>query len=172
MNSKFLRFLLIINGILLPAFLIYVFGIIYLERKENKMEDDAIGWKIKQQEEAQNKLQEARFRNSGPFNIPTTPFYYLTVEMETQEDQFYEEEIPIDFKIRSNGVRGKTVNLIFLDEQQNQLKSLLPQNGLIVYMSIANEDEELSGIEKVNHIAYVIATSDTNGDGEINGKDG
>ena len=91
--------------------------------------------------------------------------------METEEDQFYVEEIPIDFKNRTNGVRGKTVNILFLDANQNQLSPLLDENGLIAYMSVANKDEALSGIGNINHIAYVLAASDTNGDGKISNSD-
>ena len=171
MNSKLVRILLIINGILIPAFLIYIFGIIYLERELNKKQNEGSELNLKRYEEAKNKPSETFISHSGPFSIPTTPFSYLTVEMETEEDQFYVEEIPIDFKTRANGVRGKTVNILFLDANQNQLRPLLAENGLIVYMSVANKNEALSGIGKINHIAYVLAASDTNGDKKITNSD-
>src|SRR5690606_8253293 len=96
-------------------------------------------------------------------------FYYVTVEKKYQSQY---GEIDIDIEHSPNMVRQNTINVLFLNKQQSEIGKLLPENGSITSMSVLNRFTENSEeLKQIKHIAYYIATKDTNEDGIIDSAD-
>ena len=165
MNSKLIRTLIIINGILIPIFILYVFGSIVYEKFEK---NEPIELDNSFEFENQN-LSKFSIQNSEPIQIPNSEFYYITVEKKYQSQY---GEIDIDIENSPNMVRQNTINVLFLNKQQSEIGKLLPENGSITSMSVLNRFTENSEeLKQIKHIAYYIATKDTNEDGIIDSAD-
>jgi len=165
MNSKLIRTLIIINGILIPIFILYVFGSIVYEKLEK---NEPIELDNSFEFENQN-LSKFSIQNSEPIQIPNSEFYYITVEKKYQSQY---GEIDIDIENSPNMVRQNTINVLFLNNQQSEIGKLLPENGSITSMSVLNRFTENSEeLKQIKHIAYYIATKDTNEDGIIDSAD-
>ena len=165
MNNKFIRVLIIINGILIPIFILYIFGSIIYEKIKK---EEPIIWND-DSEFANQNIIDFSVQNSEPIEIPNSEFYYVTVEKKFQNEY---GEIYIDIENSPNMVRKNTINILFLNNQKSELGKLLSDNGSITSMSIANRfttnPEELN---QIKYIAYYIATKDTNDDGIIDSAD-
>lgn len=165
MNNKFIRTLIIINGILIPIFILYVFGCIVYEKFKK---DVPIELDNNFEFENQN-LSNFSIQNSEPIQIPNSEFYYVTVE---KKYQYEYGEIDIDIEHSPNMVRQNTINVLFLNKQQSEIGKLLPENGSITSMSVLNRfTENVEELKQIKHIAYYIATKDTNEDGIIDSAD-
>lgn len=69
-------------------------------------------------------------------------------------------------------VRQNTINILFLNKQQSEIGKLLSENGSITSMSVLNRfTENPEELKQIKHIAYFIATKDTNEDGIIDSAD-
>ncbi|WP_299780852.1 hypothetical protein [uncultured Formosa sp.] len=164
MNSKFIRILIIINGILIPIFILYIFGSIVYEKIEKDEPIDLCNLQMENQNSSKFSIQ-----NSEPIQIPNSEFYYVTVEKKYQRQY---GEIDIDIKNSPNMVRQNTINVLFLNKQQSEIGKLLPENGSITSMSVLNRfTENHEEIKQIKNIAYYIATKDTNEDGIIDSAD-
>ena len=165
MNNKFIRTLIIINGILIPIFILYVFGnIIYEHFKKN----EPIVLDNNFEFENQN-LSNFSIQNSEPIQIPNSEFYYVTVE---KKYQYEYGEIDIDIEHSPNMVRQNTINVLFLNKEQSEIGKLLSENGSITSMGVLNRfTENAQELKQIKYIAYYIATKDSNEDGIIDSAD-
>ncbi|WP_178985150.1 protein-tyrosine phosphatase family protein [Winogradskyella helgolandensis] len=162
MKNKFIRILIIINGILIPIFILYIFGLLVIEKyeqRQNQIIDDSFF--------ESEKPSEIPFeiKYSSPIKLPNSDFYYIAIEKEFEDDYGY---LDINIEDSENMVRMNTMNIIFLDENFQNSGKLLPENASIKSMFIPNRKTEDSKILKgITHISYFIANSDTNDDGII-----
>ncbi|WP_296315546.1 hypothetical protein [Winogradskyella sp. UBA3174] len=114
-------------------------------------------------------LSEFSILNSEPIKIPNSELYYVTVEKKYRSQ---DGEMDIEIAHTPNMVRQNTINFLFLDKQQSELGKLLPGNGSITSMSVLNRfTENPEELKQIKHIAYYIATKDTNEDGIIDSAD-
>jgi hypothetical protein len=157
MNSKLIRVLVIINGILIPIFILFVLGsVLYDEIKKDEPTyvDDSFF-----EEPTARKFS---VQNSEPIKLPNSNLSYVTVEKKYASEY---GEIDIEIENTPNMVRKNTVNVLFVNEDLSEFGKLLPENGSINSMFIENRfSEELNEIEKIEYIVYYIATTDSNND--------
>ena len=163
MKNKFIRTLVIINGILIPIFILYIFGILVVEKyeqRQNQIIDDSF---FEPKEMVERPFE---IKYSSPIKLPNSDFYYVAVEKEYEDDY---GTIDIDIENSPNMVRMNTINILFLDKNFQNSGKLLSENASIKSMFIPNRKTEDSKLKKeINNISYFIAKSDTNEDGIIN----
>jgi hypothetical protein len=165
MNNKFIRILIIINGILIPFFILYLLGIITYENFKKTEPIDLCDGLVLENE----NLSDFSILNSKPIKIPNSELYYVTVEKKYKSR---DGEMDIDIAHTPNMVRQNTINVLFLNKQQSELGKLLPENGSITSMSVLNRfTENPEELKQIKHISYYIATKDTNEDGIIDSAD-
>ena len=161
MKNKFIRTLVIINGILIPIFILYIFGILVVEKyeqRQNQIIDDSF---FEPKEMVERPFE---IKYSSPIKLPNSDFYYVAVEKEYEDDYG-----TIDIENSPNMVRMNTINILFLDKNFQNSGKLLSENASIKSMFIPNRKTEDSKLKKeINNISYFIAKSDTNEDGIIN----
>lgn len=77
MNTKFIRALIIINGILIPVFIVFVLGSVILEEYENRWANKT---DLEVYEDAyKNNKNNYEIRYSSPNKIPNSNNYYVAV---------------------------------------------------------------------------------------------
>lgn len=161
MKNKFVRFLLIINGILIPIFILFVFGNFFKDKINSDYEF----------KEPQIVESEFEIKQSSLIGIPNSKNYLVAEYAKRINNSEFVveevEEINLPYEVPKN-----TVNLIFLDENFNQKRRLLKENASIKSMFISNaysHNKEM--IRKITHLSFYIATEDSNGDEKIDRRD-
>jgi hypothetical protein len=161
MKNKFIRVLFIINGILVPIFILVVLGSVLYDltkKDEPYYLDDNFS-----EESTERKFS---IQNSEPIKLPNSDLSYITVERK------YGYEYEFEIENTPNMVRPNTVNVLFVNEDLSDFGKLLPENGSIKTMSIENRfSKDPNEIKKIEKIAYYIATTDSNNDGIVDSSD-
>ncbi|PKH49508.1 hypothetical protein CXF68_01860 [Tenacibaculum sp. Bg11-29] len=161
MKNKFVRFLLIINGILIPIFILFVLG----NHFKNKFNSNDEFNELKVVE------TEYEIKQSSLIGIPNSENYLVAEYAKIIDDSEFVveeiEEINLPYEVPKN-----TVNLIFLDKNFNQKRRLLKENASIKSMFISNAySHNKDMIRKITHLSFYIAVEDSNGDGKIDRRD-
>jgi hypothetical protein len=177
-KSKLLNVMWAINGI--AFFLLVIFGIVYLvfETFPQLFEEDyeynkgvIIGRKQEKATELGIDLQHVLY--DSPQKVPYSNYYYSEVRV-------LDKEIPKEFLktiASANDVSlnmiGGTINIIFYNDEQDEVHTLLEDYGFIekvnmprYYRNIAEDKQK-----KRDYILYEISLDDTNGDMRINSED-
>jgi hypothetical protein len=163
MKSKFLRILLIINGILIPIFIVYVLGSFLIDKYNDYIFFNS------GLESLEIKGPKYEIKQSSLIEIPNSE-NYIVAEYKKENDKYgiLEEEINLPYEIPKN-----TFNIIFLDKEFNQIRKLLKNDASIKSIFISNtylyHNKERK--EKLSKLSFYIAKKDTNNDGEINNRD-
>ncbi|MEN8194671.1 MAG: hypothetical protein ABFS12_17755 [Bacteroidota bacterium] len=156
MNNKFIRFLIIINGILIPIFILTLIGFIisdYFKR-------DYINSEIKENLEIEYIIKQTSLRKVYNSDI----FYVLSFKKEKSMEALFPED---HLKIRE--LPDYTVNVTFFDKEFNKIGKLLTENGSITHLGLLNFYNSENNSPK--HIIYTIGPKDTNDDNIIDYKD-
>lgn len=162
MNNKFIRVLIIINGILIPCFILLIIGNIIKEEYSKR------GRFNSQSDFSERSKPKYEIKRSSIIKVPNSE-NYMVAEYKRPIDDFVKTEEKIYFPYE---VPDDTFNIIFLDKNYNQKRKLLEKDGDIASMFISNaytNNKEL--ISKIHHLSFYIATEDTNSDGKINVND-
>ncbi|SNR15182.1 hypothetical protein [Tenacibaculum jejuense] len=163
MKSKFVKVLLVINGILIPIFIIYVLGnVLYDEFKNNRTSisnpenDDLPILK-----NIRKKKHSSLIKIPNSENYATAEYYVKGNDMLGLEV----EELNLPYQVPKN-----TSNIIFLDSQFNQIRKLLKKKGSIKGIFISNifSSHHNEVLKKLSHLSFFIAEEDSNNDGIIN----
>lgn len=159
MNNKFIRALVIINGILIPIFIILILGILIKDLLKNSADSF-----LKDEE---NTSWEEIIDYSNPQEIPNSENYYVS---KFKTDAI--NNIPIETVVRIGSIPEKTVNIVFLNKEYEKIGKLLEEDASIKEIYIpsiySNNQNE---IELTQNILYFIATEDSNNDGAIDASD-
>ncbi len=173
MNSKFIRFLIIINGLIIPI----VMGILlfqltkeFFPKKNN--EGIIIGEKLQKAKKDSVALQGLTYY-SEPEKLYNSTNFYLPISLKD-----YEKEKELDEVISVANDIGDTflnlVNVIFLDKDYQVIGSLLDKKASISkiyargkYYSYKNDKID----ETVKNIGYLIGFEDSNRDQKLNSLD-
>ena len=174
MKNKFLKGIIIVNGILFFFVLIFaLFNIVkdFFPHQDNFPEGIILGEELQEAKKESVALQGLKY--DTPRDLYNSKNKYLPISLLT-----YEEEKRI-YKIASlaNNIGDallKYVNVIFLDENYQVITSLLKQKASILQIEPQRKDYNLKNQEldkTVKYIAYLIAFEDSNKDGKLNSAD-
>lgn len=174
MNNKFIKFLIILNGIMLPILL--GFGIYQVLKdifpNKGKIERGIIiGKKLETAKKDSVALQGLKYYS--PMTLHNSKNSYLPISLLT-----YDEEKRINKMVSVANDIGegllKYVNVIFLDENYQVITSLLDKKASIFKIvpqrkNYQNKSQEVD--KTVKYIGYLIAFDDSNKDGKLNSAD-
>lgn len=174
MNNKFIKFLIILNGIMLPilvGFGIYRIVVEFFPSKNDFPDGIILGKEFEEAKKDSLALQGLKYYS--PTDLYNSKNKYLPISLLT-----YEEEKEI-YKTASlaNDIGDallKYVNVIFLDENYQVISSLLDKKASILEIEpqrkrYSYRDEEID--TTVKYIAYLIAFEDSNKDEKLNSAD-
>jgi hypothetical protein len=155
MNNKFIRFLLILNGILIPLFILTCFGLFLSDTvdfpsKETSVFDD---------------IDNSRFtiKFTRPQEIPNSTNYFVSKYRSVEMNEIIGEP-----ELAIGEVQENTVNIVFLNEDFEKIGNLLNRDGSISQIFISNYFQaKQDDMAPTKHIAYLIAEEDSNQDGVI-----
>ena len=163
MKSKFIRVLIVINGILIPIFILFVLGEHLIGESQTYPEFET------NLNESKTSKIEYEIKQSSLIGIPNSE-NYIVAEYKKPIDKYITimEDINLPYDVPEN-----TFNIIFLDKNFNQIRKLLEKNASIKSMFISNtySSHNKEMIKKLSHLSFYIATKDSNNDGEINSRD-
>jgi hypothetical protein len=166
MKGRFSRILLIINGILIPIFIVYVLGSFLLDKYNDYTFYNSDNSNL---ENLEIKGPKYEIKQSSLIGIPNSE-NYIVAEYKKENDKYgiLEDEINLPYEVPKN-----TFNIIFLDKEFNQIRKLLKNNASIKSMFISNSyySHNKEMMNKLSRLSFYIATEDTNNDGEINNRD-
>lgn len=159
MKSKLIKTLIVINGILIPIFIITILGLLisdYIKKSDQEIykNSEEIAW---------SKIVQYSY----PQEITNSNNYFISKFMSDAIDNK-----PIETVIGIGEVPENTVNLIFLNNKFEKIGTLLEQDASIKYIDIPNlYSKNSEQIKLTQNIIYIIGTKDTNDDGKIDTND-
>lgn len=178
MKNKLVRFLIILNGTLLPLvliFLLFQIGKEILKKKDYPYQEEGIivGEELEQAKKDTLALQGLQY--DTPIKIYNSKNYYMPLSLMTYEEKKKVIEIASYANDIGTGLL-KRVNVIFLDEKYQVINTLLDKKASVLEIKFQREDYETyrysSKIdETVKYVGYLICFEDTNKDQKINSLD-
>jgi len=173
MNNKFIKLIIVVNGILL--FFVLIFALVNITKdffsNRNKYDEGLyIGEKIEKAKEKKVALQGLRYYT--PSSLYNSSNSYLPISLLTyEEEKAIYEAASVANDIGSSLL--KYVNVVFLDENYQLIGSLLDKKASILEIEPQRDsnynDNKVD--ETVKYIAYLIAFEDSNKDGKLNSAD-
>lgn len=174
-TNKFIKFLVILNGTLLPILLFFALYQIAKEMAPKKRKQQPqgviVGKKLKEAKKDSVALQGLKYHS--PYEIYNSENQLLEVSLMSYD----KAKMLNGYISKSNDYAGNFsnyVNVIFLDKDYNVIGSLLDKKASIdkIYFKqrVYNETEEEKD-KTYKNIAYLIGFEDTNKDGKLNFKD-
>lgn len=169
--SKFVKVLIIINGLIIPMFLGYIIIKEMIRSNKPKIEVEQPGYIVGERLEIAKKdsigLQGITY--DAPDHIYNSTNYYVSISTLTYEQA-------IDFKNAASSANNinygfaQIANILFIDKDYNIIGTLLDKKASIADMDIQRSyGDEVDTTAK--YIAYQIGFKDTNGDDLLNFQD-
>jgi len=181
--TKFIRILIIVNGIIIPLVFIVILvafvGNIIGNNWHRETQTGILTGNVFQKDSGFVARQGLDY--SSPDLIEGTENYCITISVKTfEKPQMIRNRITKFSNLKSNEEKTNYFNIIFLDKNYHVLRSLLTQKASISNVVIAEKDESLKTDDNirthgtdptVKNIAYQIVYEDTNHDGKLDDKD-
>lgn len=189
MQSKFIRILIIINGIIIPIIaltLLYKLAEDYFENADFSPEGVLVGEKLEGALTRNVALQGLAY--DAPMSIYNSTNLYMPLSVLSYEEEKLlkekDEHALASYRDASFGIDSyypmnaaynsyeNYFNILFMDKDYKVIGKLLDRKGAISNIEIPNRYSEEKEIDTtVKNIAYYIAFEDSNKDGLLDGKD-
>jgi len=174
MNNKFIKFLIVLNGILLPIILFFVLFQLtkeFFPNKNHYPDGIVLGKKLEKAKKDSVALQGLKYYT--PRSLYNSKNTYLPISLLTYNE---EKEINKLASVANDIGDGllKFVNVIFLDENYQVITSLLDKKASVLQIEPQRKNYKYENQEvdkTVRYIAYLIAFEDSNKDGKLNAAD-
>ncbi len=174
MSNKFIKFLIILNGIMLPilvGFGIYQISKEFFPNKNNFPDGIILGKELQEAKKDSVALQGLKYYN--PRELYNSKNKYLPISLLTYDEEKRINKMASVANDIGDGLL-KFVNVIFLDENYQVITSLLNKKASILQIEPQRKSYSLERNEldkTVKYIAYLIAFEDSNKDGKLNSAD-
>lgn len=167
--SKFIKTLIIINGLLIPliiAIILFQVSKSFFKTPKNNTKGIIVGDDLENAKSDSLALQGLFY--DIPVNIYNSENYYLPISALT-----YNEKKSLRKLIESSNNVGysttQPMNVIFLDEEYNVIRTLLNKKAVITDISIRNHYNKKEKIDtNYKHLAFLIGFEDSNNDNKLN----
>jgi len=170
MKNKYIRFLIILNGSVLPFLLFFaVYNITkeFFFPKEKYQEVDhgiIVGEEIEEAKKNEYALQGLNYSSFD--DIYNSTNFYLTISSMTYEEKKNYKKYA---SYANDYYSGNQINVIFLNKDYQVINTLLDRKACILGMKFQRKSNSTKEIDtSVKYIAYSIAFEDTNKDNKIN----
>lgn len=171
--NRFIRILIIINGLIIPAFFGYVFYQIFSneEEEENEYytENITVGERLEKAKEKGLAIQGLTY--DRPRGIYNSTNYYLPLSVMTYEEAKVVKEI-VSTQDNASASLYNYFNVLFLDKDYNVIGKLLDKKASISDIHtlwVYSKDNYIDTTAK--YMAYLIGFEDSNNDGNLNSLD-
>jgi hypothetical protein len=174
MKNKYIKFLIILNGTLLPVILFFVLFQLtkeFFPKKNNFPDGIILGEELEEAKKDSVSLQGLKYYS--PRDLYNSKNTYLPISLLTYEEEKSINKLASVANDIGDGVL-KFVNVIFLDENYQVITSLLDRKASILKVEPQRKNYNLERDEldkTVKYIAYLIAFNDSNEDGKLNSAD-
>lgn len=174
MNNKFIKVIIIVNGILLFFVLIFALYNItkdFFPNEENIERGLYVGEELEDAKKDSVSLQGLKY--NIPRDLYNSKNTYLPISLLTYEEEKKINKMASVANDIGDGLLN-FVNVIFLDENHQVITSLLDKKASIFDIEPQTKDYNLEKEEvdkTVKYIAYLIAFEDSNKDGKLNSVD-
>ena len=174
MSNKFIKFLIILNGIMLPilvGFGMYQISKEFFPNKNNFPDGIILGKELQEAKKDSVALQGLKYYN--PRELYNSKNKYLPISLLTYDEEKRINKMASVANDIGDGLL-KFVNVIFLDENYQVITSLLNKKASILQIEPQRKSYSLERNEldkTVKYIAYLIAFEDSNKDGKLNSAD-
>jgi hypothetical protein len=172
--SKFIKTLIVINGILIPLLVVVFIGFLVsnLVRNNNYRETETGVLTKNVVQKDSLLLAKQGLEYSSPRRIDGTENYFLPIAVKTYEEpQVLKNHVAKLSCMAASDDNSNYLNIIFLDKNYNVLHRLLNRKAAIVNVITANKEESVELDTSIHNLAFEIAFEDTNGDGQLNSQD-
>ncbi len=177
MNNKLIKFLIILNGLMLPLLLGFgIFMIVkeFLPRRQVQYQQSGLIVGEDLEEAKKDSIVWQGLDYDMPEEIYNSPNFLLKVGVRD-----YKKGEDISKLLYSKPSKGyynsntDLVNVVFLDKNYNVIRSLLDKKASISTIGTRDVAHEILGerIKSYSTITYLIAFEDNNGDGKLNSED-
>ena len=173
--TKTLKIVWLINGFVFILFAIVLLVTLYNERSSRyDYEPDFILTDNELKDAKEKGLYLQGLQYDYPTSIFNSDYRYMEVRAMTYEEPL--EELALSIASAgdiSPNLYSSMLNLVFMDENYNDVHSLLDTKGNIAKVLVvdAYDAERDKNADKVKHMAYLIGFKDSNGDGFLNYED-
>lgn len=180
MNNRFIKALIIINGLLLPIFVVY-----YLYRSitgnwtgdSYQSESIIVGEELEDAKRDSLALQGLTYESL--VDVYNSTNYYLPISVMTYEEaKNYKEAISSAGDISPYSFHNNYINVIFFNKHYGVIGQLLDKKACIsdIFINRGQNEDQYDYQEKevdrtVKNIAYSIGFDDSNMDGKLNSLD-
>jgi hypothetical protein len=180
MNNRFIRVLIIINGIIFPIFVgYYLYNSFFDNWGGNSFQSHSIIVGEELEEAKRDSLALQGLNYESPVNVYNSTNYYLPISVMTYEEaKEYRDFVSMAGDMSPDAYGHNYFNVIFLDKQYNVIGQLLDKKASITDIFINSGqygyqyDHQEKEIDRtVKNIAYSIVFDDSNKDGKLNSLD-
>lgn len=173
--SRFIKILIIINGLIIPAFccvLLYKLLADYITSGSSPEESVIVGESLEQAKKDSVALQGISY--GDPIPVYNSTNFYLPVSVKTYEEPKRVSKLAYGNSMKfDDDYSDQHINVLFLDKDYKPIGKLLGKKASISEIRIGynqyGRDEEVD--KTVKNIAYLIAFEDSNKDGRLNSDD-
>jgi len=163
MKSKFIKALIIINGIIIPIFIL----ILLTDFLKSKFKNDKFNTTRIERKNENNLLPEITemVKYSSIQEIPNSENFMVAKYLVTDHKPSYGDyDLILPYTVPE-----RTINILFLDKNYNKIGKLLKKDSSIrrmfISQAIFNKKETKNTLK---HLSFLIANKDTTGEGKIN----
>ena len=175
MNNKFIKFLIILNGVMLPVLL--GFAIFQIAKdffpRQQVVQERGITMSDELEETETDDIPEQGLEYGMTEGIYNSTNFMLKVSIENYRKS--EDKINMSYYSGEEYFRSYSnlINVIFLDEKYEVIRTLLDKKASISKIGMRGENYTTFGdpLKSYSTITYKIAFEDTNGDGKLNEDD-
>ena len=173
--TKFIKTLIIINGLLIPLIILFVFVNLIKELAQNTSyrSEDGINTKNLTVNKKGETIALQGISYEKPERILNTGNYIMAVSPKTYEEPKKMHEVSLSLKCHVSDNSECYLNFIFFDNDYNCIGKLVDKKASIKEYSIPENEEGVNHkvVTNIKNIAYLISFKDTNKDGVLNGLD-
>jgi|TARA_B110000240_G_C13322021_1_gene377544 hypothetical protein len=163
MKSKFIRILIIINGIIIPIFVLILLSD-FLTSKFKKDEFNSPNFENKNEENLLPEITE-NIKYSSIQEIPNSENFIVAKYLVMENRKSYGDyDLILPYTVPE-----KTINILFLDKNYNIIGKLLKEDSSIRRMFVSEGRLKEKKIKSnLKFLAFIIANEDTTGERKIN----
>lgn len=156
LKNKFIRFLIVVNGVLLP---VYIFSFLYMIAKDFS-KTESYNQNYYENNEVRKEVKRTELYNTEPRKIYNSDTYFVAIFKNEKGVYNYGSEDVDAFP-------KNCINVIFLNSDLTFRKKLLKEDALINEVEMPNRFDKPNSFNSLKIITYLITEQDTNNNGKL-----
>lgn len=169
--NKFIKTLIVINGILFPILIGITFYQMLVNNNHESITEDGVIIGEEFEEAKQDSLQLQGIEYESPIEIYNSTNFYLPISALTYDEAKNLKEL-VSSAAEVSYSLYQLFNILFLTKDYDVIGTLVDRKASIIDIDFPRYSYRNDKIDKtVNNIVYLISFDDTNNDGKLNSLD-